>query len=175
MYVCMYVNSMHTWFLWTLEEDVRSPEIGVKNNCEPPCCGSWNPNLDPLQEHRVILPVIATITTILQVSDKPQLFIVNTLFHTSYFEARQLRSSLFSQSKKNEETEVIGTFPGQHQANALELKCKPRLESILMHKHFLHCCPVNSSDEGLPVITFQLCHTHGALSLTTWIHPYSFE
>lgn len=39
MYVCMYVYSMHTSFLWTLEEDIRSPEIGVKNNCEPPCCG----------------------------------------------------------------------------------------------------------------------------------------
>lgn len=77
--------------------------------------------------------------------------------------------------KENEETEVLGTFPRQHKANTFELKCKPTSKSTLTHKHFLHCCQVNSFDEGLPVIKFQRCHAHGASSLTTWIHPYSFE
>lgn len=57
--------------------------------------------------------VIATITTVRQVSDKPQLLIVNTLFYTCYFEAPQLRSSPFSQRKKKKTRKLRYEEPSQ--------------------------------------------------------------
>ena len=56
---CMHVYFMHVYFIYALEDQKMTPEIGfpvtgVTDGCELPC-GCWEPNPSPLQEQEGIL------------------------------------------------------------------------------------------------------------------------
>lgn len=51
---CMSVHYVPAWFLWRLEEDIRSPETQGTDVYQP-SSGCWESNLLPLQEELVLL------------------------------------------------------------------------------------------------------------------------
>jgi hypothetical protein len=55
--VCVYLNElnhMHAWCLCRSEENIRSPVTIVTDGCDITCV-CWELNIDPLQEHQVLL------------------------------------------------------------------------------------------------------------------------
>ena len=52
--VCLNLHSLHVWCLQRPEEDTGFHAIKVTGVYEPPC-GSWEPDLGPLQEQQVLL------------------------------------------------------------------------------------------------------------------------
>lgn len=72
----MYGYRRHSWWLWRPEKSTRSPEIGVMDDCEPPC-GCWESNMGPLHEQQVLSHCaifsasLALISTIKLVSSVP--------------------------------------------------------------------------------------------------------
>lgn len=50
----MFVHDVYAWCPQKPEEDIKSPAVGVTDNCESPP-GCWVSNLGPLEEQQVPL------------------------------------------------------------------------------------------------------------------------
>lgn len=52
----MYVHHMNDGSLEVGKGGVELPGAGVKDNCDYPQCGCWEPNPGPIQKQQVLLP-----------------------------------------------------------------------------------------------------------------------